>query len=605
MQDYFKKQVINWANVFFVSALLLLCALSTYIEFTAQMNADSANALHNAEILFAGGKYFTDFYETTPPMFLYLNFPVVEILKYFPSSNLFIVFFSYYFLLTLSMIYLCALLIEKKLFVLCITFIFLVIGVLYFGQREHTALIFTLPYFLLMTLRLEGKKVDDTLCILIGILAGIGFSVKPQFCLAFFFSEIYFFCCVKSFTKFMRIENSIVYSLFIIYLISTFIIYPDYFYKIIPLTEQFYYTGIAGPFFKTLIAAKLLYIYITFLFYLVYRKDYADSTLMKVLLIGMTGYVFSYFSEVVPWDYHLLPAFGFCILLNFMLIFGLATQPNPKKFHSIFYILLAFLLYRFDVFCFAYHPYFLFAWLIFCVSWYLGKYCFESLLRTLSAISIGVLILVPAIIPTTLSYDFTVDAKNTMKPIKQFLQSYAYHKTVYFLTGSLNFEYPTVDYAGAISDSRFPYLLWMTAYLKEYKINPLGTETARLEKLSQYFLTLVGEDIALKKPEFIFLDTSAEKTIVSAHFIPFDYLPFFLKNSAFRSAFKAYHFFGAIHAEPQYTFLIYQRNNPYEVNSPDILFCKSDCAAYLTRMPSPFEKNYRDAGDFINRFKTG
>ena len=113
MIRYFKVQPIDWRNVLFFSIFFNICALSAYMQLTTSMNIDACNALNESKLLFSGGKYFYNFYETTPPMFLYLNFPIVEAIKYFPLINFFVIFFSYYLLLALVSIWLCSKLINE------------------------------------------------------------------------------------------------------------------------------------------------------------------------------------------------------------------------------------------------------------------------------------------------------------------------------------------------------------------------------------------------------------------------------------------------------------------------------------------------------------
>lgn len=590
------KNSLCWFSI--LSSLFIL-ALSFYIQFTTPINLDSANTIHESILLFSGGKFFTDFFETTPPMFLYVNFPVSFILMHFKNANMFIVFSIYYTLLSVSMLSICYALSKKLfsasdkikmlLFMLASSAVFLDIGALYFGQREHTALIFTLPYFLLLALRLEKIPVNEKFCLFVGILGGIGFSIKPHFCLPFILSELYFYIKTREIKTWIRNENIIIVSIFVVYLISTYLLYPDYFHYIVPLSAQFYYQGISTEFHRAFFQAKMLFSYITIIFYFLIKREGREDTLINVMLIGMIGYILSYISQIVSWDYHMFPAFCFTILLNMLLLCNLSNLQNVSRKNTIIYILFAYLVYEFDIFCFAFHSYLLIALSTFSLSWYLGMHIYKNFIKIIAIASLSILIFTSAVYPPYLVYRYSISIGKMMLPIENFLHQYSYRKRVYFLTGVLGFEYPAVDYAGAIHSSKFPYLLWLTAFLKAYQEDPNSAETLRLEKLNNYFLTLVGDDINIKKPEFILVDSSKNKSTAKKEQNSFDYLPFFLKNPEFRSAFKNYSYFGVIKNEPHYTFIIYKRKDNYEsFDQVNNFFCGQLCPNYIASIHNPF-----------------
>lgn len=148
----------------------------------------------------------------------------------------------------------------------------------------------------------------------------------------------------------------------------------------------------------------------------------------------------------------------------------------------------------------------------------------------------------------------------SQKPIVYFLNKFAHKKPVYFFESILNFEYPSVDYAGAIHCSRFPYLLWMPAYLREYAINPDSEKTAELTKINTYFVDLMSKDMIAKKPQYIFVDASKSISTPIFNITNFNYLTFFLTSPEFRTAWKSYHYFATINAEPYYKLDIYTLN---------------------------------------------
>ena len=211
----FLSRKIEWRNVFFFSLLFIIYGCSACIQFTSSMNIDAANALHEATLLFSGGKYFYQFYETTPPMFFYLYFPIVEAIKYFHSNHFFTIYFLFYAILTTLILVISAHLLKIKnynrtkihIMLIGLAAIILLQPPFYFGQREFVTFILTIPYYLLFSNRLAGHDVKMTIALFVGLLAGIGFSIEPHFCLAFLLSEGYLVFFKKPDRPFLRIES--------------------------------------------------------------------------------------------------------------------------------------------------------------------------------------------------------------------------------------------------------------------------------------------------------------------------------------------------------------------------------------------------------------
>src|SRR3990167_3846381 len=178
-------------------------------------------------------------FETNPPMILYLYYPAIKIQQitgFSLTNSLRIWVFS----LALTSLAICtnllAHLVTEKLttYLLTLTmlFILLFLPANQFGQREHISLILTLPYFFSAALLLEKKKISRFLLVSIGIMAGIGFGIKPYFIFPFIFIELY----IKSW---MRIPPIIISVIIITYILSTIILQPGYFSVVLPLVTDF------------------------------------------------------------------------------------------------------------------------------------------------------------------------------------------------------------------------------------------------------------------------------------------------------------------------------------------------------------------------------
>ena len=558
----------------YITYLLFFCfsALSIYLLPISFINLDSANALYEAKLMLSGGQYFYQFFETSPPMFLYVFLPLAFIIKSIPSIRFDIGIYYYFYILSLISFFLCYVFsnlifqkqsIKQIIFLSSIAFLFLISGELYFGQREQIALIFTLPYFLLLVCRLEKRDIRPTVSFIIGIIAGIGFAAKPHFCIPFFLAELYFMLKNKRFLSAFRIESITVFSLFVVYLVSTYFLYPAYFHIIVPLSEKFYYFGIdSDPFWKNFFTIKMGYCYVSLLFYFVLQdKPKQLQTLIDVMVIALVGYVLSYVSELVPWDYHLFPAYAFCLFLNTLLFLCFAEKNDHNRFRNLLYFLFALFTYLYNMLYTGIHPLYSIFLASFCIFFYLKRFIFESIFKALSMMALAGLVFSYPIYVTYISYQSQITLRKTQKPIIDFLNQNAFGKPVYFLTSILSAEYPTVDYAGALHCSRFPYLMWMPAYIKAASEHREDQHAIALYKLNTFFMQLVAKDIAEKKPEFILVDTS--KYIITPTYTVsgFDYLKLFLTNPTFKSVWKKYHYDTTIDHEPSYKLTVYQLNS--------------------------------------------
>ena len=77
-----------------------------------------------------------------------------------------------------------------------------------FGQREHIMIVLVLPYILLHALRQSGGTSQAWIVTLVGIMAGVGFALKPYFLVLYLALEVHAWRGVSSVGD--RIESVIV-----------------------------------------------------------------------------------------------------------------------------------------------------------------------------------------------------------------------------------------------------------------------------------------------------------------------------------------------------------------------------------------------------------
>lgn len=143
--------------------------LSILLQSNIFCNTDANWLLHATAKLLHGEKYYYNFFETNPPMILYINIIPVLLAKllHLPMS---LVFRIYVFFIAFFSTIFCAILLRqiykfypawvRCTFVLAIIFVFVLLPTHAFGEREHLALMLVAPYVFLIILRVRNLHVS-------------------------------------------------------------------------------------------------------------------------------------------------------------------------------------------------------------------------------------------------------------------------------------------------------------------------------------------------------------------------------------------------------------------------------------------------------------
>ena len=100
------------------------------------------------------------------------------------------------------------------------TFVFLFLPACQFAQREHLMFIATMPYWCLAVARANKANIHFFAALLAGLLAAVGFALKPFFLIPFVFVELYLIVAWRSFWTIFRVETVTIGLFLITYLLS-------------------------------------------------------------------------------------------------------------------------------------------------------------------------------------------------------------------------------------------------------------------------------------------------------------------------------------------------------------------------------------------------
>ena len=298
-------------------AVVLLGALP---PFWREAIPDVSWPLYLAERMLEGAQQGRDFFEVNPPLFLWLSIPPVLLQRLLglPAWHGTLVLVLLSTALSLAIARTLLKVIEpdparRQWLLVGAAFALLVLPGLNFTQREHLALVFTLPYVVLVAVRAAGKPVPLGLALLVGGMGGVGFSLKPHFVIPWVLLEAYLLSRLK-WASLRRPEGVVVVGYGITYLVAVLILVPAY----LPMALRFapYYTryldnGILGALVLTspwLLAAITVW---------VAHRALAGNhdPLRDGLGLAVAGFLAAALVQAKGFGYHYLGAQGFALIL--------------------------------------------------------------------------------------------------------------------------------------------------------------------------------------------------------------------------------------------------------------------------------------------------
>lgn len=607
-------------NLWLFVLTTIIYVFAFYIQTKLFLNCDVSWLSHAAERLWAGGNYVHDFFETNPPLIIYLLLPPVLVKKYFALPFVLSVR-SYIFLLSIISLYFCYFLLKRifkskhqriaNVFFITLIFIFLLLPIADFGQREHLLILFIMPYLFLVALRLQAKdvKINIYVASIIGVLAGLGFSLKPFFFLPFFLIELYAGFSLQ------RPELKAIFITSFLYLLSVCLFYPEYITTITPYALRLYYLGFSDPFSILIYEPRFIFCLFALALSMLTKTDY--PYLMTVFKLSTLGFIGVHFSQRMYFFYHLLPAFSLAILL-LVLAFSSAIGSKQSKVYYFTITLLTLLFffylrssinYLWTVIVIDPTHFFTYFALIFLLAFYLSS-SYQNILKSL--LYIAIIITVASIFSNYLQYTdwyphrFVISIFMLMAlfalfvreevPLKThivfhsvvamvsfafifyysdmrykaasrsqistnkfitFVQQNSKYHSIYVFSDRPAFTFFVVDYANVHYASRFPFF-WMIPGLIRQDNNTQHQSDKNL------LMDMIIDDLNHNKPDLIFVDVSHYK--FKWRLTHYQYIADFSQKETFRAAFNHYQYlttldFGNnLDEAPLYQFAVYERS---------------------------------------------
>lgn len=603
---------------FLLLNLLAIFIGAWFLQDLFLLNSDVSWLLHAAQLMLHGGTYATQFLETNPPLILYLYLPIVA-LKEYCHLNIIMALRVYLFFLSIGSLWLCAHYLKtlfanreeiRSLLLTFLAVIYLMLPLSDFGQREQLTMILISPYLFLLAARITNK--DAQYAWLTGILAALGFCLKPFFLLVYALNEIYFILRARSLATLVRAETAAIILTTCFYLGVIYFIHHDYLTVILPLIAPYYYSIYADKLSHMLLQPTSIFIYVTSLFYLTQHKSIARD-LGNILILNMTGFWLIYIFQRTDWYYHELPCLGYALLLMVYLYYSLLNNTIALyKTTAIAFSLLVFIIHYAN-YIYINIPYPFYLSLFFSLAALVSTLCIGCLYSAawtyiLTAVVVASTALFYQYLAYTIWYQHQIafsailmllllalilphqNLKTTSRWLLlvaigmlffsypcyrvAFVTSYSEHyfylyrqflakakpyqqHSIYVFTNTSELSFPLVDYLQQQYTSRFWSMIWLPQITNPRALNSYANFYREHESLLNLYIGFIVEDFKLNKPEYVLVDDRVNSPHHYYGASAPDFLALFKSNQSFKNIWAEYREINVIDSPPLCRFKIY------------------------------------------------
>lgn len=499
-------------TTFYVSAIIIVL-LAYFIQTRTFFSPDVGYLLHAANQMLAGGKYGLDIFETNPPMILYLYFPACILAK-LTAMSIMTAARLYITSLAIISLSLCFFLLKKLIkqqdktvrYFLFYTLVFamLFLPSFVFAQREHILIIFMLPYLLSAALALENKPVHPAMAVLIGVMAGLGFALKPFFLVTPCLVELYFIIKQRRLFAWIRIESVVIMGVLVVYFVFISLSQPDYINVVLPLVLRYYFPGMVLPWYQIILFPNVLFCAAVMLGYLGYYKHDHYSSLGWVLELALLGMVIAFLVPQAPWYYHVMPALVLALLLVAH-FFGqtvsfITQKPSGRR------------------------------WL----SW-------DSAVLIMGAV---IILMLPAShCYRTMRYIYQFQNKQPANSIADYINKQSgQHSLACFGLGTPDC-FPLVYYTHSLYAERFPSFWWYLGLRQLEKSDQSTAVLMQVAKDKKYLISSFADDLNRYKARWVIIDTQHFQQVENNQF---EIISYFSENEKFRAAWQHYRYLKTI-----------------------------------------------------------
>jgi hypothetical protein len=506
-----------------VLALLALVALGHWLQTRVHLNHDVSYFVHFSRWLLQGRSLGDDLHDGNLPMVWSLFMPAAALVQqgFLDEAAAVRWLFSSYLLLSVALLFAVSSRFEGDDRVTAVGWIggFVLVATLgpgfSFGQREHASVLFAMPYLATAALRLQGRGLSNRgLEIAVGVLAGIGFALKPHFIVIPALVELLLLIRNGWRGIWVRVESLALGATVALYAIGSFLLIGDYLEFTLGLTRVAYWAyGTAG---FPLLLDRFLPVAQPFLYGVaIAALTRTWSWQHTVMLLAGFGYSMLYFVQMKGFVYQ-----GYPVLVCAMTFLGIALCAGVPK-----------------------------VW---------ARY---TATRSSQNLLLAILAIVLALPPVKRLHDDAVSwyaiyniawgmTGQFRQAVIDVVDHFAPTSQSYFFAFTTHPfpAYPTASYVQAEYAGRSISQNFIPAYARIDEVSDPARREAIL-RAAQYQRRIVIEDFQRRPPSIVFAEATRARLGMNGR--PFDDIAFYLEDPAFREIWRNY-------AE-------YQRIGPYRL----------------------------------------
>jgi len=299
-----------WAMV-----ILALTLVGQWLQSSVHLNHDVSYFVHFDRWLLQGRRLGSDLFDGNLPMVWMLFMPSAALVEWNvldEPSAVRMVFWTY-FLISTALLVTVLSRVEDRDRASSVGWLaaFVLIATLgpgfSFGQREHACVMFAMPYLASAVLRLQGGPVPrNSILVLVGLLAGVGFALKPYFLAVPALVELLLLVRLGWRSIPVRTESLVLGLTVLGYVVTAGLLITDYLKSTIELSRAVYWAYDSGNFSVILerffrVVQPALY---GALIALVTRTWSRQHT---VIVVAGMGFAASYFVQSKGFVYHAYP----------------------------------------------------------------------------------------------------------------------------------------------------------------------------------------------------------------------------------------------------------------------------------------------------------
>lgn len=287
--------------------------MGTTAVFSYPAHHDLAWFLYAAAELLGGADLYVEVVEVNPPLIIWISVLAELGARITGLWNLFV-----YRALTLGLVVLSIVLCRRQLqrfdapadtavdlLTLLLTYAFIAGVGFEFGQREHLSLVLVFPFVLLVARLIDAPGPAGREDVLAGVLAGIGFAIKPHFLLALLPLQLY--ALVRRRRVLLGPAHVALMAMLVVYGLAVLLLEPDYLALARLSADTYARMSQESPIALMKLPPALFSAGAILVAFLIPRSAPLREA-CRVLALGAAGFLCAVLVQAKGWTYHWIPA---------------------------------------------------------------------------------------------------------------------------------------------------------------------------------------------------------------------------------------------------------------------------------------------------------